>query len=419
MHILFFSHYFPPEVNAPANRIYEHARRWVAAGHRVTVVTCAPNCPHGVIFVGYKNRWLQRETMAGIQVLRVWTYMAANRGFWRRTLNYVSFMVSACLAALFFVRRPDIVVATSPQFFCGWAGALVSFFLHAPFVLEVRDIWPESIEAVGAARSPLLLSFLSKLERLLYRQACLIITVGEGYRQKLMERGVAPEKLAVIPNGISFDSFKASGKAESLRVSLGLEGKFMVSYVGTVGMAHGLEVVLEAAAQLKDRKDIVFLIAGDGAARTHLEKSSRRRGLTNVTFTGRLPHGWVPDLLSLSAVSLVHLRRKELFKSVLPSKIFEAMAMARPLILGVEGHAAGVVRRANAGLCIPPENAQALVDAVRYFYDQPEEARRLGRNGLAYVRENCDRNQLASRYLEMLLEVHQREPAARPLPSPE
>ena len=189
MRILFFSHYFPPEGNAPASRTHENCKRWVRKGHKVIVITCAPNVPDGVVYEGYRNKLYQRENVEGIGVIRVWTYIAANKGTTRRIMNYVSYMLSAVFFALF-LKRPSVVIATSPQFFCGWAGVIVSRLRRVPFILEIRDIWPESIVAVGAFRSKRLLRILEWLELKMYAAAHHIITVGKGYKRKLIEKGV-------------------------------------------------------------------------------------------------------------------------------------------------------------------------------------------------------------------------------------
>ncbi len=407
MRILFFSHYFPPEVNAPANRTFEHCRQWAAAGHDVTVVTCAPNCPDGALYDGYRNRLFQQEEMDGIRVVRVWTFLAANRGFARRVANYLTYLLSATLAAPF-LPRPDVIVATTPQFFCGWAGVLAGLLRRAPLVLEVRDLWPDSIAAVGALKSRVALGLLGKLERLLYRSARRIVTVGPGYRANLIAKGVPPEKIAVVPNGVDLRRFAPRPRADELAARLGVAGKFVCSYIGTVGMAHGLEVVLGAAERLRGRSDIAFLIVGGGAQREALARAKEQRGLANVLFAGRQPREAVPDLLSITDAALIHLRSTPLFRTVLPSKLFEAMAAARPIILGVEGDAADLLRRAQAGLAIPPEDPQALAQAVVRLREHPDEARRLGDNGLAYVREQFDRGTLAARYLDLLARVDEK-----------
>jgi len=403
MRILFFSHYFPPEVNAPASRTFENGRRWVRAGHELTVVTGAPNCPDGKVFAGYRNRLRQVEEKEGIRVVRIWTYIAPNAGTWRRIANYISYLFSAVAFALF-LPRPDVCVATSPQFFCGWAGLIYSRLRRVPFVLEIRDIWPESIAAVEAFRSRRLLAVLEWLERRLYAGAGRIVTVGEGYRQRLVEKGVPPEKVAVVMNGVDRELYHPRPPDESLRTRLGLDGKFVCSYVGTIGMACGLDTALQAARRLKakGRDDIVFLLVGDGAVRADLEAEARREGLDNVCFTGRMDKAVMPAVYSISGACLVHLRRTELFTTVMPSKIFEACGMGRPVINGVAGFAARFVAEAGAGINIPPDDADALVDAVIRLADDPELSRRYGEAGMAYVHDRYDRDRLADDYLILL-----------------
>lgn len=403
MKILFFSHYFPPEVNAPASRTHENGRRWVKAGHELTVVTCAPNCPDGKVFQDYRNRLRQEETVDGIRVVRVWTYIAANAGTWRRIANYVSYLLSAVFFALF-LPKPDVAVATSPQFFCGWAGRLYSRLRRVPFVLEIRDIWPESIAAVEAFRSRRLLAFLEGLERRLYAGARQIVTVGEGYRQRLVAKGVPAEKIAVVPNGVDQDLFRTQAPDAALRARFGLDGRFVCSYIGTIGMACGLDTVLRAAQRLKaaGREDVLFLLVGDGAVRAELEAQARREGLDNVRFAGRLAKAEMPAAYSVSDACLIHLRRTELFTSVMPSKIFEACGMARPVINGVTGYAAEWIERSGGGVNIPAEDETALLAAVDRLKNDPELARRLGEAGHDFVTEHFNRDRLAGEYLEVI-----------------
>jgi colanic acid biosynthesis glycosyl transferase WcaI len=393
MHILFLSHYFPPEVNAPATRTHDHCRRWVAAGHRVTVITCAPNCPSGIVFDGYRNNWWQEETIDGIRVLRVWTYLSPNKGFLKRVTNYVSYLVSATLRAAT-VRNADVVVATSPQFFCGWAGVLCSWLLRRPLLLEVRDIWPESIVTVGAIKSRTSRRLLEWLERRMYAAAERIVTVGEGYRERLLSRGVPPDKIAVIPNGVDVRQFAP------LPCPPANNGKFVCAYIGTVGMAHGLEVILRAAQKLKSRggSDVEFWIVGDGAERRRLQHEAESSGLTNVFFTGLVPKTCMPGLIAACNACLVHLKRAELFETVIPSKIFESMAMNVPVIMGVRGPARTIVEEAGAGLAMTPEDEDSLIAAIDAIQSDP--AALCG--GRSYVTSHFDRNVLARRMLDEL-----------------
>jgi glycosyltransferase involved in cell wall biosynthesis len=407
MHILFLTHYFPPEVNAPASRTYEHAVRWVRAGHRVTVITCNPNCPTGILFPGYKNRLRpQRELIDGIEVIRVWTYLAPNAGTVRRIINYLSYMLSSVLAGLW-VESPDIILATSPQFFCGWAGVILSRLQRRPFVLEIRDIWPESIETVGAIRFRPILRFLQFLERVMYRAADHIVAVGEGYRRKILEKVNIPERISVVMNGVDLERFCPQPVDSELRRRWNGEGKFVCAYVGTIGMAHGLDVVLEAAEKLRDsgRDDVVFWLVGEGARKEELEHEARRRGLDGrVIFTGRLPKEEMPRVIASADACLVHLRKTELFETVIPSKIFEMMAMGKPIIMGVRGEALRIVEEAGAGVAMEPESAESLLACIEklragnfFPADYPQRVRE-------YLQQNYSRDALAEKMLNVICE---------------
>ncbi len=403
MRILFLSHYFPPEGNAPASRVHALCKRWVRAGHDVTVVTCVPNVPAGRVYAGYRNKLWQRETIDGIEVVRVWTYLAPNKGTVRRIANYVSYMVSATLRCVC-LKRPDVVIATSPQFFCGWAGVLVSRLKRRPLILEIRDIWPESISAVGAMRRGRLIRFLEWLELKLYAAATHIVTVGQGYRQQLIKKNIASDAISVVTNGVDRDVFSPRPPDTQLVTQYHLSGKFICSYIGTIGMACGLEVILRAGQLMKQRgrNDIRFLLVGDGAVRETLQDQAQQMGLDNVVFVGRQDKGLMPAFLSISGCCLVHLRGTDLFKTVLPSKIFEAAAMARPIVLGVQGEAAQLVQRSGGGVCIEPENATQLADAVLQLADDPALAEQLGQAGHDFMTQHHDRERLAAHYLAIV-----------------
>lgn len=408
MNILFLSHYFPPEGNAPASRTYEHCVRWVRAGHQVTVITCVPNVPDGVPYEGYRNRWRsQTEDVDGIRVIRVWTYLAANAGVVKRILNYLSYMLSALWTGLF-VRRPDVIIATSPQFFCGWAGTLLQWFRRVPFILEIRDIWPESITAVGALKKGLATRCLEWMERRMYLSADHIVAVGNGYRDNVCSKVPVSDRITVIYNGVDGNAFEPGQRDESLLAACGFSGRFICSYVGTIGMAHGLETVLEAAQILKSqgRTDFAFMLVGDGARRKSLEEECQTRQLNDmVHFTGRLDKSEMPRVLASSDALLVHLRSCDLFETVIPSKIFEAMAMERPIIMGVRGESAEIVRESGAGIDMVPGNAQSLADAVVRLRDDRVLYQALRDSGRNFVLQKFSRDAFATRYLHLIQNV--------------
>ena len=311
MHILFLTDNFPPEVNAPASRTFEHCREWVKSGHRVTVITCAPNFPTGKVYAGYRNRIWQSESMEGIQVVRVWSYITANQGFLKRILDYLSFMVSA-VAASPFVRGIDLVIGTSPQFFTVCAAYAVSQIKRVPFVFELRDLWPESIKAVGAMKDSLATEWLEKLELHLYCKAERIISATYSFRRVLAARGIDPRKIDVITNGVDTARFGLRPKDAELTKAIGLEGKFVAGYIGTHGMAHGLETLLRAAAYLRRQPGgevFLFLFIGDGARKLELMEAAKDMELDNVVFLDSVPKQDVVKYWSLLDVSIIHLKK--------------------------------------------------------------------------------------------------------------
>ncbi len=403
MHILFLTDNFPPEVNAPASRTHEHCRQWVAAGEQVTVITCAPNFPKGRVFDGYRNRLWQQETIDGIRVIRVWSYITANEGFVKRVLDYTSYMLAAFIASLL-VRRVDIIVGTSPQFFTAVAGWAVGAVKRIPFVFELRDIWPESIKAVGAMKESAAIRWLEKLELFLYRRAALIVSVTHSFRETLMRRGVDGGKIEVITNGVDVSRFSPRPKDAALESELGFEGCFVAGYIGTHGMAHALETLLAAMAALQQRPDgksIRLLLLGDGARKADLQAEAARMGLGNVRFVGTVPKEQVARYWSLLDVSVIHLRQTELFTTVIPSKLFECMGMGIPVLHGVAGESARIVEREGAGIVFEPENVAQLVDGLLRLKSDAELLNRLRAASLA-ASGHYDRNALALRMLESL-----------------
>ena len=403
MRILFLTHYFPPEVNAPATRTHEHCREWAAAGHEVHVVTGIPSHPAGRPFSGYRRRWYQYESIDGIHVHRVWTYLAANRGIVRRTLNYLSFAFSGAWRA-WRLGAFDVAIGTSPQFFCAVGTWLVARLRGLPWVFELRDLWPESIAALGALkRRSAPMRLLERLELRLYRDAAAVACLTRSFERSLAARGVDEAKLHFVPNGI-IPEFWSSGDRESARQTLGVaRHEVLLGYVGTTGMAHSLGTVLDAMSTLQGRApDVRLLIVGDGAELGALRAGAAERRLTNVQFTGLVPRAGIPSLLAASDIMLVTLRPSPVFRTVLPSKMFEAMAAARPIVLGVEGEARETLLDAGAGIAIPPGDSAALADAVCTLARDPALRTQMGESGRAYVGREYSRRVWAGRYLALL-----------------
>lgn len=404
MNILFLTDNFPPEGNAPASRTYEHAVLWVRAGHQVTVITGAPNFPEGKLFEGYKNRWYGVEDMAGIRVVRVKTYITANEGFTKRTLDYMSFMVTSFIAGLF-QKRPDVIVGTSPQFFTVCSAWMLSVFRWRPFVFELRDLWPASIKAVGAMDESRTLRALERLEMFLYRKAAAIVSVTNAFKTELMARGVDGNKIAVVINGVDLSRYRPSDKDAELLREFDLEGKFVVGYIGTHGMAHALHRLLEAADLLRNHEEIVFLLVGGGAERESLLEKAKQMGLSNVRFAPRQSKEKMPAVWSVCDISLIQLKDDPLFKSVIPSKIFESMGMGLPIILSLpEGEASGIIENSRAGVVIPPEQPEKLAETVLGLYEEPEYLAQLARTSAESAKQ-YSRERQARRMLEVLGKV--------------
>ncbi len=407
MRILFISHYFPPEVNAPASRTHEHCRRWVADGHEVTVITGVPNHPSGQLFPGHRNRWIQEETVDGIRVIRTWMLLTANAGFTKRILNFVLFGVTAILASRR-VRSPDVVIATSPQFFCGIAGALIARLKRRPFVLEIRDLWPKSIVELGQLHEGPILRVLEALERWMYRSADGVVVNTQAFIEHIAGFGVAKDRIELIYNGIDAELFKPQPPSIKLLAEHGLEDRFSVAYIGTLGLAHGLATVIEAAELLAERQDVVFLLIGDGADRERLEKTIDERGLNNVRLLGLQPRDRMPAWIATIDVLLVCLRDLPVFETVIPSKIFEFLAQERPVIVTARGEIERMAREADVALVAEPENAKALAEAVVHVLENPVEASRRARAGREWVQRRFVRDELARRMLTFIEQTVER-----------
>ena len=383
MKILFLTENYPPETNAAANRVHERAKFWADWGHDVTVITCAPNFPKGRLHEGYANKWYQTGVMDGIRVVRVKTFISANEGVVLRMLDFLSFMITGFVASLF-QKRPDVVVATSPQFFTAVAGWAVGFCRRRPFVFELGDIWPASIIAVGAMEPSLMIRMFERLELFLYRRSAAIVALTPKFKENLIGRGIEGDKISIVINGVDIDRFRKTPRDKALAAEWGLKDKFVIGYIGTHGMAHGLSNVLEAAARLRDNDRVMFLFVGDGAERDDLISLAAEKGLENVRFIESQPREKVPAIWSVCDVALVHLRDSVVFSEVIPSKIFEAMAMELPtLLVAPQGVASDIVLSTRSGVWAPAEQPDRLAHVAARLAEKPRLLEMLGRNGAA------------------------------------
>ena len=410
MKILYLSQYYPPEIGAPAGRVAELSRLWVEAGHQVTVLTGFPNHPTGIVPPEYRRKFRRlaaTEEGQGVNIVRTWLLPLPNRRAHERMLNYSSFCLSSAFTGMF-LDQPDLVIATSPQLLVGFSGWWLARRKRIPFVFEVRDLWPESLVAVGKGNEDSLLHrSLARVAGFLYRNCGRIVVVTPAFKDHLIEHWRIPEnKIHVVENGVDTKMFRSAPPDPLFRRNLGVSGKFVVSYIGTMGNAHGLETMLEAASLLKDEApNVRFLLLGEGAEKERLVSMARSRALNNLLILGQQPRETIPDFIRASDACLVLLKRTELFKTVLPTKMLEFMSCARPLILGVDGYARQVLTQANAGIHIQPENAADLADAILRLASNPALCQSLGRNGRQHVIQYFSRLHTATKYLDVLQDL--------------
>lgn len=405
MHIYYLIQYFPPELNGGATRASEMARMWAGQGHHVTVLTGFPNHPHGKIPAQYRGKLFLEEQVEGYTIRRSFIYAVPNKGKFRRIFNHLSLAVSTFLGSIF-KKKPDVIIASSPPIFLGFSGYLLSKLKRVPYLFEVRDVWPQQAIDLGMLKNKHLIKFLEKYEQFLYRHASKVVGVTDGMRDHFLKTGVPNKKIKIVYNGTDLNIFKPGIINENLKAELGLLGKFVVSYIGTMGLSQGLSFALEAAKQLQfDYPEIHFLFVGDGAERDNLIALSKELKLTNVTFLPSQPRSIVPDLYRLTDVAMVLLKNLPIFYHAKPSKLFEIMASGVPVILGVAGEVQQVVMEAEAGFCIEPENIQQLSKAIVDIYTQPDLKEQFTLNSRRYVEEHYNRQNLANHYLHILEEV--------------
>ena len=402
MRILFLSDNFPPEVNAPANRTIEHCKYWVEQGMEVTVITCAPNFPDGIVYKGYRNKLYQTSYEDGIRVIRVWSFIAANKGFLLRTIDYLSYAFTAFLAGLFI--KTDMIIATSPQLFTAFSARWLAFFKKKTWIMEVRDLWPESIKAVGVMTGEeKRYKLLEKMVQGIYDSATGIVVLTEAFKRDLLAKGIATQKIKVVTNGVKKERFSSLPKDKELLNELNLNGKFVVSYIGTHGLAHKLDFILDCAAEVEN-PNIHFLFIGSGAEKQNLVHQKETLRLENVTFLDPIPRDKVKNYIAISDAALVTLKKSMTFRTVIPSKIFENTAMGKPILLGVEGESKEIIESYGAGLCFEPENREDF-KATLLKLESDTDLYQKCKEGCAALIKDFDREELAQKMLEFIKDV--------------
>ncbi len=394
---LILTQHFPPEVGAAQIRLHAFAKQLQANGHEVRVVTAMPNYPRGEVFPEYRGKQRMSEELDGLRVTRTWIIPATGRNVVKRLLSYFSFAISsfpACMRE----PRPDFIFVESPPLFLGLTAYACSRLRRVPFILNISDLWPASARELGIVRNRTLLWFGERLERFLYRKAYRITGQTDGIRTYIAAI-VGPEKVTVLYNGVNISDFKPNASATVPWIA---PNEIPFLYAGTLGYAHCWDVILEAAALLRARSDIVFLLVGDGPEKARMVEHALKEQLDNIRFVERQPVTEMPALFASCRATVVPLRKGELFKSTRPSKIFPSLACERPVIFSGEGESAHLLLEHRCGLVVPPENGREFADAVKRLADNPGEARDLGRRGRALVEREYGWDTLVATWLREL-----------------
>ena len=401
MRILMLTQYFPPESGAAQVRLKELAKGLQRNGHEVTVVTAFPNHPSGVIPPHYRGHWRMKDEVEGIPVWRTWIYPVQRGRFWKRLLNYFSFVFSS-FWGLSKAGKQDILFFESPPLFLGITALVYGWFTHTRIIMNISDLWPESAVALGLVNSRWMIKAAEGLEKLLYRKAWKISTQTEGIRTSLVERGVPKEKVTFLPNGVNLELFAPRERDVEMAKKLGIkEEDFVLIYAGTMGYAQGLESVIRTAEILKAKTDLRFLFVGDGTEKPMLEALVKEKGLSNVSFVDFQPVQEMPRYFSLSSASIVPLKKHKLFEGARPSKMFPALGSAVPVIYSGEGEAAELVLSSGGGVVVEPENSEALARAIVELKENPDR-REMGRKGRQFVKDHYTWSEIIQKWLREL-----------------
>ena len=404
MRVLFITPYFPPEVGAAQTRIYELAVRLQRRGHQVQILTTFPNYPSGLVPKEWRGQFFWKGADNGMTVYRIWSYATPNRRFLKRIVSQLSFSFFATLAGLF-IPRCDAMIIESPPLFDGFSGLLLKAVRGVPYLFVVSDLWPESAIQMGILNSKILIWLSEYIEMLFYRRAAAVLCLTVGIQDRIKAKGVEASNVLLFRNSVDCEFFRPGVDGSGLRAEIGIEVQaFVVLYAGTFGLAHNLSTLLETAAHFQGdgNQQVRFVLAGDGAESEVLRQKATQLELKNIIFLDPLPKARMPALLNASDVVVVPLRNLEIFRGALPTKMFEAMACGKPIILGVTGEAEQLIRNARAGYCVAPEDPMSLREAILRAMLDRENARQMGERGRNFVLCHFDRAMRAQQLAEIL-----------------
>lgn len=405
MKILFLTQYFPPEVGAPQNRIFEFAKQLRAFGHEIMILTAMPNYPKGEILESYKGKLICKEEVDGLRIVRTWIYATPDKGFIARLGNYFSFTVSSVLFGMFLIGKQDVIITESPPLFLGFSGYLLSKLKGAKFVFNISDLWPESAVKLGVLNNKLLINLSTHLEEFCYKKASLISCQTRGIVNNIIRRGFNPDKVKLVTNGVDLNLFNIGNKCHEFRNSICGDDNFLVYYAGLLGLAQGLEIIIEVARELREYKKIEFFLIGDGPEKNKLIKLAQSYRLENIKFLPLQQKKDMPRIVASMDATIIPLKKLELFKGAVPSKMYEALASSIPVILAVDGEARQMVLEAEAGICVEPENVEEIKNAVLKLYNDRNLCRVLGENGRKYVTENYSREEITRKFQGYLFDI--------------
>jgi len=417
MRILFLTQYYPPETGAAQNRLSDLAKRLSKAGHHVTVLTALPSYPKGEIYEGYRRRLTMTEEDAGIRIVRTWAYTTKKKSFFLRLLNYLSFTVLSLVVGWATTEDSDVIFVESPPLFLGFSGYVLSRLKHAKFILNVSDLWPESAVVLGVLRNRRLIQWATRAEEWLYRHASLVTGQTQGIIDSIRRRcAITPTH--ILTNGVAPEFLEEIAHVRIsrtlLRENFGFGQKFIVAYTGVHGLAQGLDTLLRSADLLKGHREIQFCFFGDGPEKPHLQSIVAERGLENVRFYSSLPACQMVQLLAAVDVSVVPLKRNDLFKGALPSKLFEALGAGVPVVVALDGEAKELIEKSQSGLLVEPENSEDMAQKIFRLHQDRELCRRLGENGRTFVCAHYNRKEIAKRFEQLIVAANSPD-SAKPI----